>query len=84
MANNIDTKKMSYIAISLVVIAGIYLAYWTSSNLASEAEISNSSPKAVELRVDEYKTLTEVKNYGDKVSATEPGYGRSNPFAPVN
>lgn len=84
MGNSFDPKKISYVAILLVVAAGIFLAYWTYSTLMSDPENNSGSSKIVELKLGEFKTLTEIKNYGEKVTTSEPGYGRINPFAPVN
>jgi hypothetical protein len=84
MVNSFNSKKLSCIAILFVVLAGVFLAYWTYTTLMSEPEKSSTGGKAVELKLDEFKALTEIKNYGEKVTTSEPGYGRINPFAPVN
>lgn len=82
MDNN-DSKSLSTIALVIIVIAGICLGYFVYVTLLSAPATNTINNETAQLSTDQYKSLTEVKDYGQKVTSTEPGYGRSNPFAPV-
>ncbi|MFA7244511.1 MAG: hypothetical protein WC080_04485 [Patescibacteria group bacterium] len=84
MANSFDGKKISVYAVCIVVLAGIVLGYFVYSSLMKNSDTATTSNNEdVELKTDQFKSLTEIKDYGQKVTATEAGYGRDNPFVPV-
>ncbi len=83
MGNRFDVKKLSYIAVLIIVIAGAVLGYFVYTNLILSPTDNVTSTKTIQLKTDEYKSLTAIKDYGQKVTTTEPGYGRANPFGPT-
>lgn len=83
MGNKFDTKKLSYAAVLLIVIVGAVLAYFVYTTLILSPTETLTETKTIQLKTDEFKSLTTIKDYGQKVTATESGYGRANPFGPV-
>jgi flagellar basal body-associated protein FliL len=83
MGNNARSNSLSVISIAIIIVVGIVLGYFVYTTLLSSSTESPSANTKVQLKTDQFKSLTEIKDYGQKVTSTEPGYGRSDPFAPV-
>ncbi|OQA04438.1 MAG: hypothetical protein BWY68_00318 [bacterium ADurb.Bin400] len=80
MVNRI--KKIYLALIIPVIFAGGFGIYFSLTNTDSSSN-ADYSGVAVKIKQDLYEKIGSPQNYGTPVSVEEPGYGKENPFQPL-
>lgn len=86
MSNNKKIKKASLLITIFIVIIGFLGIWFTLSTLKITKTPKTDAGKIppIKIEADLYEKISQPVSFGTSVSADEPGFGRENPFAPIN
>jgi hypothetical protein len=74
-------KKFSYLFIIILALFAVLFS-WFLISISKPKTSSIKEEEVVPLDYKKLEKLEKLKNPGQPVSATEPGFGREDPFAP--
>jgi len=82
MENKQKLEYSSIITIGVLIIVALVAGYWIINFIKGSPSTEPTPTSTVKIDSTSYKKINESKDYGNQVTVGEPGYGRTNPFAP--